>query len=149
MLKYDDTDSSNASNFENTELLKNQSDEEKTLTDQDEDIKVSTYNSDKEKTSSEEEEIEIPKPINTETTDLYGKRKIELDIQTNDYLIKDLGKVKNTTSMLTSKIKNLTIDEKSPKNIGESFSKTLLGRITLRPNSHHRHKKKEYYKLVK
>ncbi|MFQ6662656.1 hypothetical protein Gotur_030439 [Gossypium turneri] len=29
MLKYDDTDSRNASNFENTELFKNQSDEKK------------------------------------------------------------------------------------------------------------------------
>ncbi|MFQ6670345.1 hypothetical protein Gotur_035303, partial [Gossypium turneri] len=55
----------------------------------------------KKKTSSEEEEIEVPEPMDTETTDLYGKKKIELDIQTNDYLIKDLGKVKNTTSMLT------------------------------------------------
>ncbi|MFQ6656279.1 hypothetical protein Gotur_026457 [Gossypium turneri] len=37
---------------ENTELYRNQSDEEKTSTDQDEDIKVSTYNSDEETTSS-------------------------------------------------------------------------------------------------
>ncbi|MBA0746741.1 hypothetical protein Gogos_009233, partial [Gossypium gossypioides] len=77
------------------------SDEKKTSTDQDEDIKILTYNSNEEKTSSEEEEIEIPKSMDTETTDLYGKRKIELDIQTNDYLIKDLVKVKNTTSILT------------------------------------------------
>ncbi|MFQ6621694.1 hypothetical protein Gotur_002201, partial [Gossypium turneri] len=97
MLKYDDTDSSNASNSENTELFKNQSDEEKTSTDQDEDIKVSTYNSDEEKTSSEEE-IEIPEPMNTEPTDPYGK--IESNSQTNNYLIKDLDKVQNTTSIL-------------------------------------------------
>ncbi|MBA0881342.1 hypothetical protein Goshw_026161, partial [Gossypium schwendimanii] len=84
--------SSNASNSENTELFKNQSNEEKTSTDQDEDIKVSIYNSDEEKTSSEEE-IEIPEPMNTEPTNLHRKRKIESDNQTNDYLIKDLEKV--------------------------------------------------------
>ncbi|MFQ6648750.1 hypothetical protein Gotur_021127 [Gossypium turneri] len=35
----------------------------KTSTDQDEDIKVSTYNSDEEKTLSEEKNIEIPEPM--------------------------------------------------------------------------------------
>ncbi|MFQ6648749.1 hypothetical protein Gotur_021127, partial [Gossypium turneri] len=58
----------------------------KTSTDQDEDIKVSTYNSDEEKTLSEEKNIEIPEPMDTEPTDPYGKRKIESDSQTNDYL---------------------------------------------------------------
>ncbi|MFQ6643416.1 hypothetical protein Gotur_018020 [Gossypium turneri] len=43
--------------------LKKQSNEEKTSTDQDEDIKVSTYNSDEENTSSEDENIEIPEPM--------------------------------------------------------------------------------------
>ncbi|MBA0850536.1 hypothetical protein Goshw_000999, partial [Gossypium schwendimanii] len=84
MLKYDD--SSSSSNSENTELFKKQSDEEKTSTDQDEDIKVSTYNSDEENTSPEDENIEIPEPMDTETTDPYGKRKIESDSQTDDYL---------------------------------------------------------------
>ncbi|MBA0761384.1 hypothetical protein Gotri_024038, partial [Gossypium trilobum] len=78
--------SSSSSNYENKELFKKQSDEEKTSTDQDEDIKVSTYNSDEENTSSEEENIEIPEPMDTETTDPYGKRKIKSDSQTDDYL---------------------------------------------------------------
>ncbi|MBA0606924.1 hypothetical protein Godav_019320, partial [Gossypium davidsonii] len=125
MLKYDDTDSSNAGNSENTELFKNQSDEEKTSIDQNEDIKVSTYNSDEEKTSSEEE-IKISEPMDTEPTDPYGKKRIESDSQTNDYLIRDLDKVQNTTSILTSKIKNLTIDEQNSKNIGKLINKNLL-----------------------
>ncbi|MFQ6620367.1 hypothetical protein Gotur_000419, partial [Gossypium turneri] len=95
MLEYDDTDSSSLSNSENAELFKNQSDGEKTLTNQDEDIKVSTCNSDGENTSSEDENIEIPDPMDTETTDPDGKRKIELDSQTDDYLIKDLDKDQN------------------------------------------------------
>ncbi|MFQ6650064.1 hypothetical protein Gotur_022539, partial [Gossypium turneri] len=99
MLKYDDTDSSRSSNSENTELFKNQSDEEKTSTDQDENIKVSTYISDEETTSSEEvdKEINISEPMDSEQTDPYRKKKIETDIQTNDYLIKDLSKVQYTT----------------------------------------------------
>ncbi|MBA0640279.1 hypothetical protein Goklo_023233, partial [Gossypium klotzschianum] len=60
-----------------TELFKKQSDEEKTSTDQDEDIKVSTYNSNEETTSSEDidEEINIPEPMNTEPTNPYEKKK--------------------------------------------------------------------------
>ncbi|MBA0707634.1 hypothetical protein Golax_019664, partial [Gossypium laxum] len=85
-----------------------QSDEEKTSTDQDKDIKVSTYNSNEENTSSEDENIEIPEPMDTEPTDPYGKRKIELDCQTNDYLI---ALDQNTTSILTNKIENLTINK--------------------------------------
>nr|KJB67649.1 hypothetical protein B456_010G204600 [Gossypium raimondii] len=108
MLKYDD--SSSSSNSEKTELYKKQSDEEKTSTDQDEDIKVSTYNSNEETTSSEEvdEEINIPELMDTEPPDPYRKRKIESDSQTDDYLIKDISKVQYTTSMLTSNIKNFT-----------------------------------------
>ncbi|MBA0861794.1 hypothetical protein Goshw_000869, partial [Gossypium schwendimanii] len=73
---------SNVSNSENTELFKNQSDEEKTSTDQDEDIKVSTYNSDEEKTSSEEE-IEIPEQMDTEPIVRIFGNKTE-NIATND-----------------------------------------------------------------
>ncbi|MBA0729384.1 hypothetical protein Golax_022952, partial [Gossypium laxum] len=65
----------------------NQSDEEKTSTDKDEDIKVISQNSDEENTSSEDENIDILEPMDTEPTDPYGKRKIEPNIQTNDYLI--------------------------------------------------------------
>ncbi|MBA0561142.1 hypothetical protein Golob_017992, partial [Gossypium lobatum] len=63
-----------------------QSDEEKTLTDQDEDIKVTSHNFDEEKTSSEDENIDIQDPMDIEPTDPYGKRKIDSDIETYDYL---------------------------------------------------------------
>ncbi|MBA0767200.1 hypothetical protein Gotri_016129, partial [Gossypium trilobum] len=81
-----------------------QFEEEKTLTDQDEDIKVISYNFDEENTSSEDENIDIPEPMDTEPTDPYGNWKIESDIKTNDYLISfniDIEKVQNTTSILT------------------------------------------------
>ncbi|MFQ6661563.1 hypothetical protein Gotur_029679 [Gossypium turneri] len=121
-----------------------QSDEEKTLTNQNEDIKVTSYNFDEENTSSEDENIDIPEPMDTEPTDPYGKWKIESDIKTNDYLISfniDIEKVQNTTNILTSKIKNLTINKNSGK---------LLGYKTIRPNTYHRHKMKDKkYKLVK
>ncbi|MBA0635509.1 hypothetical protein Godav_025672, partial [Gossypium davidsonii] len=97
------------------------SDEEKTSTDQDEDIKVTSHNSDEKNNSSEDENIDIPEPMDTEPTDPYGKKKIESDIQTNDYLISfniDFEKVQNTTSILTSKIKNLTINKNSAKLLG-------------------------------
>ncbi|MBA0636046.1 hypothetical protein Godav_000002, partial [Gossypium davidsonii] len=112
MLNYDTTDNSSSyqSDKEKTSAdqdikISNQSDEEKTSTDQDEDIKVISQNSDEENTSSEEENIDIPDPMDTESTNPYGKRKIELDIQTNDYLITF---DQNTTSILTDKIENLT-----------------------------------------
>ncbi|MBA0857394.1 hypothetical protein Goshw_011981, partial [Gossypium schwendimanii] len=92
--------SNNSENTENLEATSYQSDEEKTSTDQDEDIKVTSHNSDEENTLSEDENIDIPKPMDTEPTDPYGKRKIESDIQTNDYLKsfnKDFEKVENTT----------------------------------------------------
>ncbi|MFQ6622257.1 hypothetical protein Gotur_003128 [Gossypium turneri] len=62
------------SNSENTELFKKQSDEEKTSTDQDEDIKVSTYNSDEETTSSEDEAMDIPEPMDTDSTSIWKKK---------------------------------------------------------------------------
>ncbi|MBA0745449.1 hypothetical protein Gogos_008024, partial [Gossypium gossypioides] len=66
----------------------------------DEDIKVISQNSDEENTSSEDENIDIPQPMDIELTDPYGKRKIESDIQIDDYLRyynKDFEKVENTT----------------------------------------------------
>ncbi|MFQ6653146.1 hypothetical protein Gotur_024693, partial [Gossypium turneri] len=78
--------------------------------------------------------------MDTEPTDPYGKRKIESDIQTNDYLITF---DQNTTSILTSKIENLTINKLNPENTGKSCSKALLGYKTLRPNTRHMHKKKK------
>ncbi|MFQ6663156.1 hypothetical protein Gotur_030782 [Gossypium turneri] len=165
MLNYDTSNSSGSNNSKNTENLEAtsyqsdeektstdqdikvtsyQSDKEKTSIDQDEDIKVTSHNSDEENTSSEDENIDIPEPMDTESTDPYGKRKIESDIQTNDYKISfniDIEKVQNTTSILTSKIRNVTINKNSAK---------ILGYKTIHPNIYHRHKKKDkQYKLVK
>ncbi|MBA0852929.1 hypothetical protein Goshw_011465, partial [Gossypium schwendimanii] len=84
-----------------------QSDGEKTSTDQDKDIIVTSYNSDEENTSSEDEKIDILEPMDIEPTYPYGKRKIQSDIQTNDYLISfniDFEKVQNAIDILTSKI---------------------------------------------
>ncbi|MBA0861021.1 hypothetical protein Goshw_023541, partial [Gossypium schwendimanii] len=91
-----------------------QSDEEKTSTDQDEDIKVISHNSYEENTSSEDENIDIPEPMDTEPTDPFGKRKIDSDTQTNDYLI---AFDQNKTSIVTNKIENLTINKLKPENI--------------------------------
>ncbi|MFQ6653720.1 hypothetical protein Gotur_024971, partial [Gossypium turneri] len=151
ILNYDTTNSSssNQSDEEKTSAdqdikTSNQSDEEKTSTDQDEDIKVISQNSDEENTSSEVDNIDISDHMDTEPTDPYEKRKIESNIQTDDYLISFniyFEEVQNTTSILTRKIENLTINKLNPENIGKSFSKNLLGYKTLRPNAHHRHKK--------
>ncbi|MBA0867255.1 hypothetical protein Goshw_028790, partial [Gossypium schwendimanii] len=66
-----------------------------------EDLKVTSYKSDKENTSTDEDKnIEIPKPMDTDQTDTYGKRQIESDLQNDDYLRsfnKDFEKVKNAT----------------------------------------------------
>ncbi|MFQ6633653.1 hypothetical protein Gotur_011690 [Gossypium turneri] len=131
MLNYDTTDSSSSyqSDEEKTSAdqdikISNQSDEEKNSTNQDEDIKVISHNSDEENTSSEDENIDIPEPMDTEPTDPFGKRKIDSDTQTNDYLI---AFDQNTTSILTNKIEKLTINKLNPENTGKSFSKTLLG----------------------
>ncbi|MFQ6666401.1 hypothetical protein Gotur_032759 [Gossypium turneri] len=73
--------------------------------------------------------------MDTELIDPNGKRKIDSDIQTNDYLIKEIDKdqntgctilkdfeiIQNTTTILTSKIENLTINKLNPKKTGKSF----------------------------
>ncbi|MFQ6630850.1 hypothetical protein Gotur_008515, partial [Gossypium turneri] len=128
MLKYDDTDSSRSSNSENTELFKNQSDEEKTSTDQDEDIKVSTYNSDEETNSSEDEKINIPEPMDTKQTDPYGKRKIESDNQTDDYL-RSLNKNfeidSNTIRIFGNNTENIATTKVKPEYPGETSNRIL------------------------
>ncbi|MFQ6647785.1 hypothetical protein Gotur_021340 [Gossypium turneri] len=111
MLKYDDTDSSNASNSENTELFKNQSDEEKT---------------------SSEEEIEIPEPMDTESTDLYGKRKIEFDNRTDDYLWslnKDFEIDKDTAKIFGNNTENIATNDVKPEYPGETSSQPVQPRI--------------------
>ncbi|MBA0780685.1 hypothetical protein Gotri_004762, partial [Gossypium trilobum] len=76
-----------------------------------EDLKVRSYKSDEENTSTDEEEnIKIPKPMNTDQTDPYGKRKIESDLQNDDYLRsfnKDFEKFENTTRIFGNKIENI------------------------------------------
>ncbi|MBA0608675.1 hypothetical protein Godav_020867, partial [Gossypium davidsonii] len=114
---------SSSSNFENTENLKvtsYQSDEEKTSTDQEEDLKVSNYNSDEEKTSTDEEE-NIPEPMDTEQADPYGKRKIESDLQKDNYLRsfnKDFEKVENKTRIFGNKTENIATNDVKPKYLG-------------------------------
>ncbi|MBA0640687.1 hypothetical protein Goklo_023596 [Gossypium klotzschianum] len=56
--------------------------------------------------------IEIPESMDTDKTYLYGKRKIESDLQKDDYLRsfnKDLEKVENTTRIFADYEK--TIDD--------------------------------------
>ncbi|MBA0633534.1 hypothetical protein Godav_024415, partial [Gossypium davidsonii] len=88
MMNYYTTDSSSS----NSEL---------TLETNLEDLKVTGYKSDEENTSIDEDEnIDIPEPMVTEQTDPYGKRKIEPDLQKDDYLRyfnKDFEKVENTS----------------------------------------------------
>ncbi|MBA0620701.1 hypothetical protein Godav_006393, partial [Gossypium davidsonii] len=86
--------------------------------------------------------------MDTEPPDPYRKRKIKSDSQKDDYLINDLNKIQYTTSMLTSNIKNLTIDEKNPKDIRNYINKTSLGWLGVKPNTHHGHKKKNYNKQI-
>ncbi|MBA0759777.1 hypothetical protein Gotri_022611, partial [Gossypium trilobum] len=63
------------------------------------DLKVTSYKYDEENTSTDEDKnIEILEQINTDQTDLYEKRKIELDLKNDDYLrsfIKDFENVEN------------------------------------------------------
>ncbi|MFQ6634689.1 hypothetical protein Gotur_010395 [Gossypium turneri] len=105
-----------------------QSDEEKTSTDQDEDIKVTSHNFDEENTSSEDENIDIPDPMDTEPTDPYGKRKIDTDIQTDDYLRscnKDFEKVENTTRIFGNKTENIATNDVKPEYPGETSNQPI------------------------
>ncbi|MFQ6666573.1 hypothetical protein Gotur_032881 [Gossypium turneri] len=95
----------------------------------DEDIKVSTYNSDEENTSSEEDEnIEIPEPMDIEPTDPYGKRKIESDNQTYDYvrsLNKDFEIDKNTVRIFGNRTENIATNEVKPEYPGETSNQPV------------------------
>ncbi|MBA0671166.1 hypothetical protein Goklo_023964, partial [Gossypium klotzschianum] len=106
--------SHNSENIENLKATSYKSDEEKTSTNQDEDIKVTSHNSDKVNTSFEDENIDIPDPMDIEPTDPYGKRKIDSDIQIDDYLRsynKDFEKVENTTRIFGNKTKNIATND--------------------------------------
>ncbi|MBA0733229.1 hypothetical protein Gogos_017264, partial [Gossypium gossypioides] len=96
-------------------------------------INVTGYNSNEENTSTNEEEnIEIPEPMDTDKTDPYGKRKIEPNLQINDYLRsfnKDYEKVENTTRIFGNQIKNIATNEIKSKNLGESSTQSVPYRI--------------------
>ncbi|MFQ6634690.1 hypothetical protein Gotur_010395, partial [Gossypium turneri] len=130
-LNYDTSNSSgsnNSKNIENLEATSYKSDEEKTSTDQDEDIKVTSHNFDEENTSSEDENIDIPDPMDTEPTDPYGKRKIDTDIQTDDYLRscnKDFEKVENTTRIFGNKTENIATNDVKPEYPGETSNQPI------------------------
>ncbi|MFQ6619890.1 hypothetical protein Gotur_000182, partial [Gossypium turneri] len=76
-----------------------------------EDINVTSYNFDEENTSTHEEEnIEIPELMDTNQTDPHGKRKVEPDLQKENYLRsfnKDYEKVENTTRIFGNQTKIL------------------------------------------
>ncbi|MBA0786341.1 hypothetical protein Gotri_026049, partial [Gossypium trilobum] len=98
-----------------------------------EDLKVTSYKSDEENTSTDEDEnIEIPKQMDIDQTDLYGKRKIESNLQNDDYLRsfnKIFEKVENTTRIFYNKIKNIATNEIKPENPGESSTQPVPHRI--------------------
>ncbi|MFQ6633949.1 hypothetical protein Gotur_011051 [Gossypium turneri] len=70
--------------------------------------------------------------MNTEQTDSYGKRKIESDLQKDDYLRtfnKDFEKVKNTTRIFYNKIENIARNDVKPEYPGETSSQPNQQRI--------------------
>ncbi|MBA0861603.1 hypothetical protein Goshw_029458, partial [Gossypium schwendimanii] len=82
--------------------------------------------------TDEDENIDIPKLIDTEQTDLYGKRKIKSNLQKDDYLRtfnKDFEKVKNTTRIFYNKIENIATNDVKPEYPGETSSHPIQQRI--------------------
>ncbi|KAK5772822.1 hypothetical protein PVK06_049119 [Gossypium arboreum] len=107
MLNYDTTKSSSSSNSDNQE-----------------DLNVISYKSDEENTSTDEDEnIEIPEPMDTDQIDPYGKRKLEPDIQKDDYLRalnKDFETIENTTRIFGNQTENIATNEIKTEYTGES-----------------------------
>ncbi|MBA0861575.1 hypothetical protein Goshw_029181, partial [Gossypium schwendimanii] len=80
----------------------------------------------------EDENIEIPEPMDIDQTDPYGKRKIELDLQNDDYLRsfnKDFDKVENTTRIFGNKTENIATNEIKTENLGDSSTQPVPHRI--------------------
>ncbi|KAK5812529.1 hypothetical protein PVK06_027961 [Gossypium arboreum] len=98
-----------------------------------EDLKVTSYKSDEENTSTDEEEnIEIPKSMDTEETNLYGKRKIESDLHYDDYLRtfnKNFEKVESTTRIFGNQTENIATNEIKSEYPRESSSQPIPHRI--------------------
>ncbi|MBA0605745.1 hypothetical protein Godav_018285 [Gossypium davidsonii] len=66
--------------------------------------------------------IEIPESMDTDKTYLYGKRKIESDLQKDDYLRsfnKDLEKVENTTRIFGNKTEDIATNDIKPEYLRE------------------------------
>ncbi|MBA0653322.1 hypothetical protein Goklo_020514 [Gossypium klotzschianum] len=120
-MNYDTTNSSNSSNSELT------------LETNLENLKITSYKSDEESTSTgEDENIDIPELMDTEQIDHYGKRKIESDIQKDDYLRtfnKYFEKVKNTTRIFYNKIENIATNDVKPEYPEETSSQPIHQRI--------------------
>ncbi|MFQ6653139.1 hypothetical protein Gotur_024692, partial [Gossypium turneri] len=70
--------------------------------------------------------------MDTKPTDPYGKRKIESDIQTDDYLRsynKDFEKVENTTRIFGNKIENIATNDVKLEYRGETSNQPIQQRI--------------------
>ncbi|MBA0862323.1 hypothetical protein Goshw_007169 [Gossypium schwendimanii] len=70
--------------------------------------------------------------MDTKQTDPYGKRKIESDLQKDDYLRsfnKDFEKVKNTAKIFGNKTENIVTNDVKPEYIGETSSQPIQQRI--------------------
>ncbi|MFQ6620509.1 hypothetical protein Gotur_001122 [Gossypium turneri] len=119
MLNYDTTDNSSSTNSDNYINI--------------EDLKVTSYNSDEENTSIDEDKnIEIPESMDTDKTYLYGKRKIESDLQKDDYLRsfnKNLEKVENTTRIIGNKTEDIATNDIKPEYLRESSTQPIPHRI--------------------
>ncbi|MFQ6644834.1 hypothetical protein Gotur_019544, partial [Gossypium turneri] len=70
--------------------------------------------------------------MNTDQTNPYEKRKIESDLQNNDYMRsfnKNFEKVKNTTRIFGNRTKNIATNEIKTENIRESSTQPVPHRI--------------------
>ncbi|MBA0626533.1 hypothetical protein Godav_004189, partial [Gossypium davidsonii] len=98
-----------------------------------EDLKVTRYKSDEENISIDEDKnIEILEPMDTDQTYPYRKRKIESDLQNDDYLRsfnKDFEKVENTTRIFGNKTENIATNEIKTENPGESSTQLVPHKI--------------------
>ncbi|KAH1091464.1 hypothetical protein J1N35_018721 [Gossypium stocksii] len=132
MLNNDITDSSSSSNDDN------KSEDNNSIIS--EEINATSYNSDEENTSTEEN-IEIPEPMDTDNTDPYipkpkekdkkdpyGKRKIESDIQKDDYL-RSFNKDNELVEKTTRIFETIATNDVKLENPGESSSQPIPYRI--------------------
>ncbi|MFQ6628543.1 hypothetical protein Gotur_007318 [Gossypium turneri] len=74
----------------------------------------------------------MSEPMDTNQTYPHGKRKIEPDLQKNDYLRsfnKYYEKVKNTTRIFGNQTENIDTNEIKFENLGESSTQSIPHRI--------------------